>query len=311
MQGLERGFAILHAFSADAPALSIAQMAARAKVTRAVARRYLLTLEQLGYVRREGPLFMPAATLLDLGARYLSTLSLLDVVRPRLESIAYRMERSATVAVLEGTECVYVARAAALPTPTTDLAVGSRLPAHATALGKVLLASLTPGEFDAYLRRASLERFTLRTICEPARLRKAVNEVRDCGWACADEEYNVGLRAIAAPIFGPNGRVAAAINVTATAPLVSIQEMREQYLPLLLEGAREISSALGAIARTASVAGARALRPGRSAPQPAFAAGRSAQPAFVTRRSSPLSLRRRNSPARVVPWPVPATSRQP
>lgn len=248
VQGLERGFAIIKAFSVDVPAMTIAETATRTNLPRAVARRYLFTLEKLGYVRRDGALFAPTARLLDLGYSYLSTLPLTDLAQPHLEKVVERLQQSSSVAVLDGLECVYVARVPARRIITTNLVVGSRVPVHATALGKVLLAYLTPEELDAYFSNAQapLKRYTLRTICDQPRLRKALRDVRACGWACADEEYNVGLRTIAAPIFDRSGRVKAAINVAGAVALVSMQAMREDHLPVVLRAAREISRALGA-----------------------------------------------------------------
>lgn len=247
VQGLERGFAIIKAFSVDVPAMTIAQTATRTSLPRAVARRYLLTLEKLGYVRRDGALFVPTPRLLDLGYSYLSTLPLADVAQPHLEKVVERLHHSSSVAVLDGLECVYVARVPARRVITTTLVVGSRVPAHATALGKVLLAYLPPEELNAYFSHAQAQqRYTLRTICDQPRLRKALRDVRACGWACADEEYNVGLRTIAAPIFDRSGHVKAAIDVAGADALVSMSEMREDHLPVVLRAARDISRALGA-----------------------------------------------------------------
>ncbi len=246
VRGLERGFAVIKAFSAEAPALTIAETAARTGLSRAVARRYLLTLEKLGYVTRDGALFGPTPRLLDLGYSYLSTLSVADVAQPFLEQVVGLLHQSSNVAILDGWECLYVARVSARRIITTTLVVGSRVPAHATALGKVLLAHLEPAALDSYFQNVHLERYTLRTICDEARLRKALRDVRNCGWACADEEYTAGLRTIAVPIVDRSGRVNAAINVAGAVSLVSMQDMLDVYLPVLQRAARGISEALGA-----------------------------------------------------------------
>jgi IclR family pca regulon transcriptional regulator len=246
VRGLERGFAVIKAFSADAPSLTIAETAARARLTRAVARRYLFTLEELGYVTREGSLFSLTPRIMELGFTYLSTLPVADIAQPFLERVVERLHLSSSAAILDGCECVYVARVSARRILTTTLVVGSRVPAHATALGKVLLAYLPPEALDAYFERAPLERHTQRTICEEPQLRKALREVRLCGWACADEEYNVGLRTIAAPVFNQAGHVVAAVNVAAAVSLVPLRQLQEDHLPVLLRAARDMSRAFGA-----------------------------------------------------------------
>jgi IclR family transcriptional regulator, pca regulon regulatory protein len=248
VQGVERGFAVIKAFSADAPSLTIAQAAARTNLTRAVARRYLKTLEKLGYVHHEGDVFFPTPRLLDLGYAYLVTLTVADIARPYLDKVVRRLTNaeSSSLAVLDGHECIYVARAATKRIISSNLVVGSRLAAHATALGKALLAYLPPDELNQYFRTAPLERLTSRTIYEESKLRRALRKVREQGWAYADEEFVVGRRTIAAPVYDRDGRVTAAVNVAAAVALVSTREMLEEHLPVLLDVAREISSALGA-----------------------------------------------------------------
>jgi IclR family pca regulon transcriptional regulator len=248
VQGVERGFAVIKAFSAEAPSLTIAQVAARTKLTRAVARRYLMTLEKLGYVSHESGLFFPTPRLLDLGYTYLASLTVADIAQPFLDKVLRQLAsaESSSLAVLDGHECVYVARAATKRIISSNLAVGSRLAAHATALGKVLLAYLPADDLDRYFDTAPLEPHTSRTICDRAKLRRALRKVRDQGWAFADEEFVVGRRTIAAPVFDRTSRVTAAVNVAAAVALVSTRELLEQHLPVLMAGAREISRALGA-----------------------------------------------------------------
>ena len=248
VQGVERGFAVIKAFSADAPALTIAQVAAHTKLTRAVARRYLMTLEKLGYVSHESGLFFPTPRLLDLGYAYLGTLTVADSAQPFLDKILRQLTNaeSTSLAVLDGHDCIYVARAATKRIISSNLSVGSRLAAHATALGKVLLAYLPPDELDRYFQTAPLERYTSRTVCDKTKLRRSLRKIREQGWAFADEEFVVGRRTIAAPVFDRTGKVPAAVNVAAAVALVSTREMLTEHLPVLLAGANQISSALGA-----------------------------------------------------------------
>src|SRR5262245_6315639 len=246
VQGVERGFAVIKAFSASAPSQTIAQVAARTSLPRAVARRYLLTLEKLGYMVRAGAVFSPTPRLLELGFTYLSSISVADVAQPFIERLVERLHESCSVAILDGRECVYVARVAARRIITTTLVVGSRVPAHATAMGKVLLANLPPKELDAFFAAGPVERFTKYTMCDETKLRKALAETRARGWASADQEYVVGLRTIAVPILDRTNHVRAAANVAGAVAMVSMKDMIKRYLPVLRDTTRDISKALGA-----------------------------------------------------------------
>ena len=259
VQGVERGFAVIKAFSAESRSLTIAQVAARTNLTRAGARRYLLTLARLGYVSHDHGVYFPTPRLLDLGYAYLASLTVADIAQPFLDKILRQLTNaeSSSLAVLDGHECVYVARAATKRIIASSLVVGSRLSAHGTALGKLLLAYLPPQELDQYFQTAPLERLTSRTICDKTKLRRALRKVREQEWAFADEEFVVGRRTIAAPVFDRTGRVTAAVNVAAAVAMVSTREMLEEHLPVLVQGAREISSALGASTERSSADGPR------------------------------------------------------
>lgn len=246
VQGLERGFAVVHAFGADARALSITDVAQRTGLSRAVARRYLLTLQELGYVVQNGADFSLTPRILDLGFTYLSTIDVANIAQPMMEEITNTLHESCSAAVLDGSEVVYVARVQAKRIMSINLVVGSRLPAHATSMGKVLLAHLPPQNFDAYLANAPFEALTKRTITTAADLRRHLALVRQRGWAFADQESEVGIRTVAVPLFNHSNKVEAALNVSGHAARVSMEELRRRYLPVLLDGARRISRALGA-----------------------------------------------------------------
>jgi IclR family pca regulon transcriptional regulator len=245
VQGLERGFMVIKAFSADSPALTIAEVAGRTSLTRAVARRYLLTLRTLGYLVQNGTRFSPTPRLLDLGHTYLASLNVADVAQPHIERVVERLHESCSMAVLDGHDCVYVARVPARRILSSNLVVGSRLPAHATAMGKVLLAHLPPAQLDRYFATAPLTKFTKFTVNGEAALRKALETVRTRGWTGADQEYVLGLRTLAAPIYDRHGHVPAALNVAGAVSVVSMKEMTRSYLPALLEAAEHITRALG------------------------------------------------------------------
>lgn len=247
VQGLERGFAVVKAFSADGGRrLTVADVAGRTSLTRAVARRYLLTLQELGYVVHDGTHFALTPRILDLGFTYLATVDVANIAQPFMERIVHTLRESCSIAVLDGGEAVYVARVAAKRIMSINLVVGSRLPAHATSMGKVLLAYLAPAELDAYFAAGPRRRLTRRTIVDEPALRRALAQVRARGWAFADQESEDGVRTVAVPLFDRSMRVEAAMNVSGHASRVPMKELRGRYLPVLMEAATEISRALGA-----------------------------------------------------------------
>ena len=246
VQGLERGLAVIRSFSPEAPRLTIAHVAERTGLTRAAARRYLKTLEALGYVIQDDDRFSLTPRLLDLGFTYLSTLGVTSVVQPFMEQVTNTLHESCSVSVLDDHDVVYVARRAANRIMSINLAVGSRLPAHATSMGKVLLAYLSPSELKHYLESVEREALTENTIVDEQALLSVLEEVRKNGWAVADEESELGVRSAAAPLVDRKGEVRAAINVSAHAARASLDQLKSDYLPILLEAARGISEALGA-----------------------------------------------------------------
>ncbi len=163
-----------------------------------------------------------------------------------METVTTTLHESCSVSVLDNHDIVYIARRAANRIMSVNLAVGSRLPAHATSMGKVLLANLSPGELDHYFESVAREPLTAHTIVDERALRAALGRVREDGWAIADQESELGVRSVAAPIFGRDGEVHAAINVSAHATRVSLEQLQKDYLPVLLEAARGTSKALGA-----------------------------------------------------------------
>lgn len=246
VRALERGLAILKAFSARAPSLSMTHVAERAGLTRAVARRYLFTLEALGYVVYHDGEFQLTPRVMDFGFTYLATTGISDVARPFMEHIVATLRESCSVGVLDGTDVVYIARVTADRIMTTNLTVGSRLPAHATSMGKVLLAYQTPDRLAAYFELSQLPRLTVRTIADEPALRALLEGVRRRGFATNDEESEIGVRTISVPLYDRTNRVAAAINLSGHASRVSMRELKRDHLPVLLAAAREISRALGA-----------------------------------------------------------------
>ena len=245
LRSLERGIAVIQVFSREHPALTLSEVARLTGITRATARRILLTLEKLGHVRSDGKLFSLTPRVLSLGWAYLASLNLPELAQPLMENLVERTKESCSMATLDPPDIVYVARVPTRRIMTITLAVGARLPAHATSMGRVLLAGLPDDELKRFLDDTTLERFTDRTITDPDDLRLAVRETRDRGWALVDEELEVGLRSLAAPITRGHFGTVAAINVSAATHRVSVEEFYERFLPALLETAASISAAAG------------------------------------------------------------------
>jgi len=246
VQSLDRGLAVIRAFGPDRERLSLSEVARATGLTRAAARRFLLTLVKLGYVRNDGREFSLRPRVLELGYAYLSGLALPEVAAPHLEELVARLHESSSISILDGQQIVYVARVPTKRIMTVAISVGTRFPAYATSMGRVLLAALSEPDLDRYLAEAAFEPLTAHTITSPARLREIVGDVARQGYAIVDQELEEGLRAVAAPIRGAADVGTAAINVSAHASRVSMAALRTQILPELLETAREIEADLQA-----------------------------------------------------------------
>jgi IclR family transcriptional regulator, pca regulon regulatory protein len=245
VQSLDRGLAVIRAFGPDRERLSLSEVARATGLTRAAARRFLLTLVKLGYVRNDGREFSLRPRVLELGYAYLSGLALPEVAAPHMEELVARLHESSSISVLDGHHIVYVVRVPTKRIMTVAISVGTRFPAYATSMGRVLLAQLSDEELERYLAEVTFERLTARTVTSPARLRTIVREAARQGYAIVDQELEEGLRAVAAPIRGADVG-SAAINVSAHASRVSMGAMRGQILPALLETARQIEADLQA-----------------------------------------------------------------
>jgi IclR family pca regulon transcriptional regulator len=259
LQSLERGIAVIQVFSRERPALTLSEVARLTGITRATARRILLTLEDLGHVRSDGRLFSLTPRVLTLGWAYLSSLNLWETAQPLMEELTKETNESCSAATLDLPDVVYVARVPTSRIMTIALGIGTRLPAHCTSMGRVLLAALPDPELEDFLATARLEPYTDRTITDAERLRRMIHSVREQGWALVDQELEIGLRSIAAPLR-VDGRTIAAINVSAAAPRVPLEQLRGRFLPELLKTVDMIATALE-----------RQRRPAPPAPTPARA----------------------------------------
>ena len=242
VQSFARGLAVLRSFGADAPAQTLTGAAERSGLTRAGARRILLTLQQLGYVEAEGRLFRLTPRVMELGFAYLSSQPVWHLAQPVMEELVQDIHESSSAAVLDGDDIVYVLRVPAKKIMAISLGPGSRLPAYCTAMGRVLLAGLPETERRARLARAPLAARTARTVTDVEALMAVLDDVRRDGHALVHGELEEGLVSMAAPIVNRAGRVIAAINVSAQDQRMPPDQMRKRLLPRLLESAASINT---------------------------------------------------------------------
>jgi len=251
VQSLQRGLAVIRAFDANNPALSLSDVARATGLARAAARRFLLTLVELGYMRvDEGRLFRLTPRVLELGRPYLASLTLPELARPHLAELMESVRESATMAVLDETDIVYVAHVPAKRIMSIAITIGTRDPAFATALGRVLLAGLDDDTLQRSLAGARLEPITPRTLVEPAKLNAELQRVRRQGFALVDQELEEGLRALAVPLHDEHGTVIAAINVAVHSSRWSVEAIRSDLLPRLHTTAAAIEADLGVSAQS-------------------------------------------------------------
>jgi IclR family pca regulon transcriptional regulator len=246
LQSLARGLSVLAALSAP-HGMTLTEVAEATALSRATARRSLLTLQQLGYVAADGNRYRPLPQLLELGYAPLSSLTLPEIAQPHLVDLVHRVHESTSVAVLDGPDIRYVARVAASRIMRVDISVGTRLPAHATSMGRVLLAGLPPTDLSAWLTGHRLAALTERTETEPHHLATLISEAGREGFAVVDQELEEGLRSVAVPLHTPDGHVTAAVNVSLHAGRSSVADIHDSVLPALRETARRIDGDLALV----------------------------------------------------------------
>jgi IclR family transcriptional regulator, pca regulon regulatory protein len=244
VQSLERGLAVLTAFSASRPRMTLSEAAAATGVTRPTARRMLLTLEHLGYVRSRGRDFELTPKVLEIGYAFLSATDLAGLAQGEMEDLVERTAESCSVSVLDGHEVVYVARVPTKRIMTISLGLGSRLPAYATSMGRVLLSGLPVEEQAALLDASDLQRLTSRTLVDRDELLAEIAVVAERGWSLVDQELEQGVRSISAPLHDRTGAVVAAMNLGTHASRVTLARLRDELLPLLRDSAARVSEDL-------------------------------------------------------------------
>lgn len=243
IRSLAKGLAVIEAFGAASPAMTLSDVARKVGLPRGTARRLLLTLVQLGYAGFDGKLFSLRPRALNLGFAYLYSQNLWQLAQPAMVELVEQVHESCSIAVLDGTEIVYVAR---VPTAarimSINLGLGTRLPAIATSMGRVLLSGLPEAEVEQHIRAVSpIPQYTPKTLRDRAQLLREIEQVRKQGWAMIDQELEIGLRSIAAAITDGSGRVIAAINIGTHASRWPIQKLMQEVLPRIKETAAIIS----------------------------------------------------------------------
>ena len=242
IEALARGLDVIRAFGPRQPVMSLAAVAAATGLARPTARRILLTLAELGYVRAADGGFELTPRVLELGMSYVLSRNLWEVARPHMEALVARTHESSSIAQLDGPDIVYVARVAVPKIITLAVTIGTRFPAMQTSLGKVLLAGLPAGQAEAVLAQPSRSGIMARWQPGPAERDAALREVRARGWSLTDEQLAMGIRSVAAPLRDGEGRVIAAMNVTVHAAETPVEVLTGEYLPMLLAAAGAISA---------------------------------------------------------------------
>lgn len=249
IEAIARGLDVIRAFGPGQPVMSLAAVATASDLPRPTARRILLTLEQLGYVRQAGPGAGQGAggyeltpRVLDLGMSYVLSCGLWEVARPHMEALVARTRNSSSIAQLDGSDILYVARVAVPKIVTLAVTIGTRFPAMQTSLGKVLLAALPLAEAERILAEPSRSGITPRWQPDAGERAAALREVRARGWALTDEQLAPGIRSVAVPLRDGDGRVIAALNVNSHAAETPLKVLTGEYLPLLLQAAGAISA---------------------------------------------------------------------
>lgn len=240
---LASGLEVIQAFDHEHPRMTLSEVATRTGMNRAKARRFLLTLHALGYVRKQQRYFELAPRVLQLGYAFLSANNYRDVIQQHLEDITAETGESSSLGVLDGNDVIYVARSAAKHRlMAITLSVGTRLPAAHTSMGRMLLAQLCDSDLDNCLSSVTLEPYTEKTVTDIGELRNEIIKVRQQGYAISDQELDSGLRSIAVPVHDAKQHLMGAINISTNAARVDLDTLINVYLPVLKNKIEKIKS---------------------------------------------------------------------
>ncbi|KUM29729.1 IclR family transcriptional regulator [Arthrobacter sp. EpRS66] len=244
VKSAEKTLAVLLAFSAGNSELTVSQVATATDQTRASARRFLLTLVDLGYLQAQGNAFRMTPRVLDIGAAYLSGLTLPQAAVGHLQALARELEETASLCVLEGQDVLYVERVAAPRLHALNVSIGNRLPAWVTSMGRVLIAHLEPGEQEAFLQRVELQKYTEHTVASIKELKKELATVREQDWSLVNQELDEGLRGLAVPVIR-GGKLLGALNISVQTSRNNPEYIQDQLLPRLRRAAKAIADDFG------------------------------------------------------------------
>ncbi len=244
MTSLARGLVVIQAFTQQHPQMTISQLSLRTGLSRAAVRRCLYTLSKLGFAGSDdGSRYSLRPRMLTLSHTFTASNNLATAAQPVLERMSASFRESFSVATLDGDDIVYIARSSVsglTRVMSVDLHIGSRLPAYCTSMGRILLAWLPPDQLEQYLSRVVLTPHTTRTVNSVEKLRVLLRSTRRNGFALCDQEYEVGLRSLAVPVYAPSGRAVATLNLSGNAPRLSVLEMQTRFLPPLRAAANEL-----------------------------------------------------------------------
>jgi len=240
IEGMAKGLAVLESFDTERQRLNATLAAQRAGITRAAARRHLLTLSHLGYLETDGSYFWLAPKVLRFSGSYLASARLPRVIQPTLNRLAAQTGESFSAVVLDGDQVVIIARSGSARMLAYGLHLGARLPAHATSTGRLLLAAKGKADFNAWMKGRELPRLTTHTVVDARKFRAIIEQVREQDWCVAGEEHELGVHALAVPLRNMQGETVAALNVVAAPQRLEARQMHKGLLPLLLEAAREL-----------------------------------------------------------------------
>lgn len=249
IQSLDRGLAVIRAFSDERDLLSLADVARITNLSRASVRRALLTLEVLGYVGSRQSRFYLRPRVLDLGYAFLSSSTSIDITQDHLRRLSTQIGESVSACEYDDGDVVYVARAAAETIMPIRLGLGRRLPAFCTSTGRVFLSEFSPAELDEFFATYPREKLSPATIIDESELRDKIQEVRERGWSLNNQEVDLGARSIAAPVTGASGRFISAVNISVSTSRVSVERLLEDLLPQLLDTTKKISTDISLLNR--------------------------------------------------------------
>ena len=239
---LQKGLDVMAILAAHPAGMTLTEVAGEAGLTRAGARRFLLTLTASGYARQDRRRFALTPRLLGLARQWLDGTSLWPFAEPHMRQVAATLKESCSAAVLSAQDVVYVARVPGERIMSVALHVGARLPAYCTSMGRVLLSGLTEDELRRFLDHAEIRKLTEKTVTDRAKLFAVICQASVDGYALVDEELEIGLRSIAVPIRDRSGKVVAAVNVSTQSARFTVAAMKREILPLLGRAAGQIEA---------------------------------------------------------------------